>query len=162
MPKQTDPLTDLKARRAKPAEQPYRLADGKGLYLQVMPNGSKYWRMKYRFDGKEKLASFGVYPEVSLAEARQACLAARKLLAAGTDPTEQKREIKRARAIEASSSFEAVAREWFESQKDGWTEVYADKVINSLEVDAFPRISAIRADFGVSGTMAGIGILVRA
>ncbi|MDS0849240.1 Arm DNA-binding domain-containing protein [Burkholderia cenocepacia] len=58
MPKQTDPLTDLKVRRAKPAEQPYRLADGKGLYLQVMPNGSKYWRMKYRFDGKEKLASF--------------------------------------------------------------------------------------------------------
>ncbi|WP_321842710.1 tyrosine-type recombinase/integrase [Burkholderia cepacia] len=142
MPKQTDPLTDLKVRRAKPAEQPYRLADGKGLYLQVMPNGSKYWRMKYRFDGKEKLASFGVYPEVSLAEARQACLAARKLLAAGTDPTEQKREIKRARAIEASSSFEAVAREWFESQKDGWTEVYADKVINSLEVDAFPRIGS--------------------
>ncbi|MDG0067949.1 Arm DNA-binding domain-containing protein [Burkholderia sp. IO2] len=142
MPKQTDPLTDLKVRRAKSAEQPYRLADGKGLYLQVMPNGSKYWRMKYRFDGKEKLASFGVYPEVSLAEARQACLAARKLLAAGTDPTEQKREIKRARAIEASSSFEAVAREWFESQKDGWTEVYADKVINSLEVDAFPRIGS--------------------
>ncbi|AIT21250.1 tyrosine-type recombinase/integrase [Burkholderia thailandensis] len=142
MPKQTDPLTDLKVRRAKPAEQPYRLADGKGLYLQVMPNGSRYWRMKYRFDGKEKLASFGVYPEVSLAEARQACLAARKLLAAGTDPTEQKREIKRARAIEASSSFEAVAREWFESQKDGWTEVYANKVINSLEVDAFPRIGS--------------------
>lgn len=76
MPKRTDPLSDLQVRRAKPAEQPYRLADGKGLYLQVMPNGSRYWRMKYRFGGKEKLASFGVYPEVSLAEARQACLAA--------------------------------------------------------------------------------------
>ncbi|AJY14026.1 integrase arm-type DNA-binding domain-containing protein [Burkholderia dolosa] len=142
MPKRTDPLSDLQVRRAKPAEQPYRLADGKGLYLQVMPNGSRYWRMKYRFGGKEKLASFGVYPEVSLAEARQACLAARKLLAAGQDPTEQKREIKRARVIEASSTFEAVAREWFEAQKDGWTEVYAAKVINSLEVDVFPRIGA--------------------
>lgn len=140
MPTRTAPLTEMQVRKAKPAEKSYRLADGKGLYLEVMPNGSKYWRMKYRFDGKEKRAAFGVYPEVSLAEARQACLAARKLLAAGTDPTEQKREVKRARAIEASSSFEAVAREWFESQKDGWTEVYADKVINSLEVDVFPRI----------------------
>ncbi|WP_174915794.1 Arm DNA-binding domain-containing protein [Burkholderia lata] len=93
MPKRTDPLTELQVRRAKPAEQPYRLADGKGLYLQVMPNGSRYWRMKYRFDGKEKLASFGVYPEVTLAEARQACLNARKQLAAGIDPTEQKREV---------------------------------------------------------------------
>jgi hypothetical protein len=68
----------------------------KGLYLQVMPNGSRYWRMKYRFDGKEKLASFAVYPEVSLADARKACLAARQLLAAGTDPSEQKKEVKRA------------------------------------------------------------------
>ncbi|WP_186143722.1 tyrosine-type recombinase/integrase [Burkholderia gladioli] len=140
MPARTAPLTEMQVRKAKPAEKSYRLADGKGLYLEVMPNGSKYWRMKYRFDGKEKRAAFGVYPEVSLAEARQACLAARKLLASGTDPTEQKREVKRARAIEASSSFESVAREWFESQKDGWTEVYADKVINSLEVDVFPRI----------------------
>jgi hypothetical protein len=92
----------------------------KGLYLQVMPNGSRYWRMKYRFDGKEKLASFAVYPEVSLADARKACLAARQLLAAGTDPSEQKKEVKRARALEAVSSFEAVARAWFESQKADW------------------------------------------
>lgn len=99
MPTGTAPLTEMQVRKAKPAEKSYRLADGKGLYLEVMPNGSKYWRMKYRFDGKEKRAAFGVYPEVSLAEARQACIAARKLLAAGTDPTEQKREIKRARAI---------------------------------------------------------------
>jgi integrase len=140
MPKQIAPLSELQVRKAKPAEQPYRLADGKGLYLQVMPNGSRYWRMKYRFDGKEKLASFGVYPEVSLADARKACLAARQLLKTGTDPSEQKKEVKRARALEAVSSFEAVAREWFESQKAGWTEVYAGKVINSLEVDAFPKI----------------------
>ncbi|CAE6811564.1 Prophage integrase IntS [Paraburkholderia aspalathi] len=142
MPKQIAPLSELQVRKAKAAEQPYRLADGKGLYLQVMPNGSRYWRMKYRFDGKEKLASFGVYPEVSLADARKACLAARQLLKAGTDPSEQKKEVKRARALEAVSSFEAVAREWFESQKAGWTEVYAGKVINSLEVDAFPKIGA--------------------
>lgn len=142
MPKQIAPLTELQVRKAKPADQPYRLADGKGLYLQVMPNGSRYWRMKYRFDGKEKLASFGVYPEVTLAAARKACLAARQLLSTGTDPSEQKKEVKRARALEAVSSFEAVAREWFESQKDSWTEIYAGKVINSLEVDAFPKIGA--------------------
>ncbi|MFM0160666.1 tyrosine-type recombinase/integrase [Paraburkholderia sediminicola] len=136
------PLTELQVRKAKPAEQPYRLADGKGLYLQVMPNGSRYWRMKYRFDEKEKLASFGVYPEVTLADARKACLAARQLLASGSDPSEQKKQVKRARALKAASSFEAVAREWFESQKDGWTEVYAGKVINSLEIDAFPKIGA--------------------
>ena len=142
MPKQIAPLTEMQVRKAKPAEKSYRLADGKGLYLEVMPNGSRYWRMKYRFDGKEKRAAFGVYPEVSLADARKACLAARQLLTAGTDPSEQKKEVKRARALEAVSTFEAVAREWFESQKDGWTEVYAGKVINSLEVDAFPKIGA--------------------
>ncbi|NIF78877.1 DUF4102 domain-containing protein [Paraburkholderia sp. Cy-641] len=140
MPKQIEPLNDMRVRKAKPADKPYRLADGKGLYLEVMPNGSRYWRMKYRFDDKEKRAAFGVYPEVTLAEARERCLAARKLLASGIDPSEQKKETKRTRAIEATSSFEAVAREWFESQKGGWTDVYAGKVINSLEVDAFPKI----------------------
>ncbi|MFM0013700.1 tyrosine-type recombinase/integrase [Paraburkholderia sediminicola] len=142
MPKQIAPLTEMQVRKAKPAEKSYRLADGKGLYLEVMPNGSRYWRMKYRFDGKEKRAAFGVYPEVTLADARKACLAARQLLTAGTDPSEQKKEVRRARALEAVSSFEAVAREWFDSQKGGWTEVYAGKVINSLEVDAFPKIGA--------------------
>jgi integrase len=142
MPKRAAPLTEMQVRKAKPAEKPYRLADGKGLYLEVMPNGSRYWRMKYRFDGKEKRAAFGVYPEVSLAEAREACVAARKQLAAGIDPSAQKKEVKRARVLLASSSFEAVAREWFETQREGWTEVYAGKVINSLEVDVFPKIGA--------------------
>lgn len=142
MPQQIAPLTALQIRKAKPAEKTYRLADGKGLYLEVMPNGSRYWRMKYRFGDKEKRAAFGVYPEVSLAQARQRCLDARKLLAAGIDPSEQKKEDKRVRALEAVSTFEAVAREWFESQKGGWTDVYAGKVINSLEVDAFPKIGA--------------------
>jgi integrase len=140
MPKLIAPLTELQVRRAKGADRPYKLADGKGLYVQVMPNGARYWRMKYRFDGKEKVASFGVYPEVTLAGAREACLAARKQLAAGVDPSAHKHELKRVRAIEAASTFEIVAREWFESQKAGWTEVYAGKVINSLEVDAFPKI----------------------
>ncbi|MGF6570914.1 hypothetical protein ABH945_003025 [Paraburkholderia sp. GAS333] len=107
-----------------------------------MPNGARYWRMKYRFDGKEKVASFGVYPEISLADARDACLAARKQLRDGVDPSAHKVKQKRVRALEATSTFEIVAREWFESQKGGWTDVYAGKVINSLEVDAFPKIGA--------------------
>ena len=142
MPKLIAPLSELQVKKAKPADQPYRLADGKGLYLQIMPNGSKYWRMKYRIGEKEKTASFGVYPEVSLAEARDACIAARKQISAGIDPSAQKQQVKREKAIEAASSFEIVAREWFENQKDGWSEVYAGKVINSLEVDVFPRIGS--------------------
>jgi len=142
MPKQIVPLTELQVRRAKGSDRPYKLADGKGLYLQVMPNGARYWRMKYRFDGKEKVASFGVYPEVTLAEARDACLAARKQLSTGIDPSAYKHEAKRVRALVAASTFEIVAREWHQSQKGGWTDVYADKVIKSLEVDAFPRIGA--------------------
>lgn len=142
MPKQIAPLTELQVRKAKPAEKPHRLADGKGLYLEVMPNGSKYWRLKYRFDGKEKRAAFGVYPEVGLTAARKKRDEARKLLAAGIDPSEQKKEDKRVRALEAVSTFEAVAREWFESQKGGWSEVYAGKVISSLEVDAFPKLGS--------------------
>ncbi|AXF07332.1 integrase [Paraburkholderia graminis] len=142
MPKQIVPLTELQVRRAKGSDRPYKLADGKGLYLQVMPNGARYWRMKYRFDGKEKVASFGVYPEVTLAEARDACLAARKQLSTGIDPSAYKHEAKRVRALVAASTFEIVAREWYQSQKGGWTDVYADKVIKSLEVDAFPRIGA--------------------
>jgi integrase len=142
MPKKIDPLTDLRIRKTKPADKPFRLADGKGLYLEVMPNGSKYWRMKYRFDEKEKRAAFGVYPEVSLSDAREKCLAARRLLADGVDPSEQKKDLKRLRQVQVASSFEAVAREWFLNRKDGWTEIYAGKVINSLEVDVFPRIGS--------------------
>ncbi|MDR7006100.1 tyrosine-type recombinase/integrase [Paraburkholderia strydomiana] len=142
MPKQIVPLTELQVRRAKGSDRPYKLADGKGLYLQVMPNGARYWRMKYRFDGKEKVASFGVYPEVTLAEARDACLAARKQLSTGIDPSAHKHEVKRVRALVAASTFEIVAREWFASQKGGWTDVYAGKLIKSLEVDAFPKIGA--------------------
>jgi integrase len=140
MPKRIEPLTDLRVRKAKPTEKPYRLADGKGLYLEVMSNGSRYWRMKYRFDGKEKRAALGVYPEVSLVAAREACLAARNQLATGLDPSEQKRVLRRARALVAASPFETVAREWFEQQRAGWSEVYAGKVLSSLEVDVFPRL----------------------
>ncbi|OYD77966.1 UNVERIFIED_ORG: integrase [Burkholderia sp. CF145] len=132
----------MKCRTAKPSEKAFRLYDGKGLYLQVMPTGSRYWRMKYRFGGKDKLLALGVYPEVSLADARKACLAARQQVSDGTDPSETKKEAKKARAANADSSFETVAREWFGNKKDAWTQKYADKIIRSLEVDAFPHIGS--------------------
>jgi hypothetical protein len=89
------PLSDKAIQAAKPLPASYKLADGEGMYLEVMPTGSKYWRLKYRFAGKEKRLALGVYPETSLAHAREKRLAARKLLAAGTDPSATKQEAKR-------------------------------------------------------------------
>lgn len=145
MPRRTDPLSDKNCRAAKPADKPYRLYDGEGMYLQVQPSGSKYWRLKYILDGKEKMLALGVYPEVSLKQAREARRTARDLLKAGTDPSEQTARKKRAREeqaskIEAASSFEAVAREWFANQKDGWSPRYAKKILGYLEKDAIEHI----------------------
>lgn len=87
-------LTDVKVKTAKPKEKPYKLADSGGMYLLINANGSKYWRMKYRFAGKEKMLSIGVYPDVTLADAREKRSEARKILAAGGDPGEAKKEEK--------------------------------------------------------------------
>jgi len=95
------PLTNIAVQNAKPMEKPYKLADADGMFLYVQPNGSKYWRLKYRFLGKEKLLDLGTYPEVSLAKAREKRMEARELLADGIDPGEAKKEIKRSGRIEA-------------------------------------------------------------
>ncbi|WP_206953333.1 tyrosine-type recombinase/integrase [Trinickia acidisoli] len=136
------PLTDTAIKNAKAADKPIKMFDGGGLFLLVNPAGQRYWRLKYRFDGKEKLLAIGVYPETGLAAARKRRDEARELLAAGTDPGEAKKEAKRQRALSAANSFEAVAREWFEGQRGGWTAGYADKVIASLEGDVFPTLGA--------------------
>lgn len=136
--------TPLKAPDGKvlvePTEKAYTLADEKGLYLQITPAGSKLWRLKYRFGGKEKLLALGEYPQLSLAEARDHRDQARKLLAAGTDPGEHKKAMKLAKAAEAANSFEAVARQWHAKVKAGLVPEYADKVLRSLELDVFPVI----------------------
>lgn len=134
------PLTELKCKNAKPKEKPYKLADGGGLYLEVMSNGSKYWRMKYRHVGKEKRLALGVYPAVSLAEAREGRDGSKKLLSAGTDPTFAKKENRRQRALKAAHSFEAVAHEWHNNRKDHWSTNYAENVLKRLEADIFPAI----------------------
>ncbi|UOB54726.1 integrase arm-type DNA-binding domain-containing protein [Burkholderia pyrrocinia] len=136
------PLTDKAVKNAKADDKPVKLFDGGGMFLLVTPAGQRYWRLKYRVNGKEKLLALGVYPDVSLAVARRKRDEAREKLAAGIDPNEAKREIKRTARIAAASSFEAVAREWFDNQRAGWTETYAEKVIHSLEIDAFPKIGS--------------------
>ncbi|ARF85642.1 integrase [Burkholderia cenocepacia] len=110
------------------------------MFLLVQPNGAKYWRLSYRFLGKQKTLALGVYPAVTLATARKKRDEAREQIAAGIDPGEAKKEARRAAEIAAANSFEAVAREWFDSQRPGWSDGYAEKVLNSLEVDVFPKI----------------------
>ncbi|AOI58176.1 tyrosine-type recombinase/integrase [Burkholderia diffusa] len=133
-------LTDLKVRTAKPAEKQQKLYDGGGLLLLITPAGGKRWIFKYRGNGKEKSLALGIYPDVSLSDARKRRDAAREKLAAGIDPNEAKKADKRAAKLAGTNSFEAVSREWLETQRDGWSETYASKVINCLEIDVFPRI----------------------
>jgi integrase len=135
--------TDVQIKSAKPKDKSYKLSDEKGLFLLIKPTGSKLWQMKYRFDGKEKLLSFGAYPEVTLKEARDKSEAARKILRNQIDPSEVRKAQKAARIEAASNSFEAVASEWFEKQKKNqqWQSTsYAKRVIGMLSKNLFPWI----------------------
>src|ERR1700731_4986557 len=134
------PLTDIKIRNAKPAERPVRLFDGRGLYLEVSPAGGKWWRLKYRFDGKEKRLSLGVYPDVSLKDARARRDASRKLLADGIDPSENRKAMKSARADRSANSFEVVAREWFAKYSPIWAANHGDRIIRRFRSDIFPWV----------------------
>ena len=132
------PLNDVAVRNAKPAEKTRRLYDKKGLYLEISPAGGKWWRLKYRFGGKEKRLSLGVYPEISLKDARDRRDEARKLLANAVDPIEHRRAEKAAKERQGAHSFEVVAREWHGKQKATWTPKHADTVIRRLESKVFP------------------------
>jgi hypothetical protein len=113
---------------AKILEKQYKLADSSGLYLLVHPNGSKYWRLKYRFLGKEKTMAFGVYPAVSLKEARLKRDSAKKTLSDGDDPVQLKKSNRRTQKINAENSFNNIAFEWWNNEKDGWKEDHASNV----------------------------------
>jgi integrase len=133
-------LTDTAIRNSKSADKPIRMFGGGGLYLEVAPTGAKYWRLKYRFGGKEKRISLGVYPDVSLKDARERRDDARKLLAAGTDPSDNRKAIKTAGVERAANSFEVVAREWHAKYSPNWVERYRDQLTRQLEIDIFPWI----------------------
>ncbi|QGZ53528.1 tyrosine-type recombinase/integrase [Paraburkholderia acidiphila] len=136
------PLTDIEIRNARPREKAYRLADGAGMYLEVSSAGGKYWRLKYRFNGKEKRLALGVYPEVSAKEARSRRDEARRLLDRGIDPSFE-RKVQKASGVErAANSFETVAREWFARQAPIWAASHADKIIARLENDVFPWLGS--------------------
>lgn len=142
-------LNDKAVAAAKPGEKDYKLADGDGLHLLVKTNGSKLWRLKYRIVGKEKLLSFGQYPIVSLKNAREWALEARKLLAAGLDPMQVRKEAKSAAIASASApaevleTLEAIAREWFDKFSSQWVDSHASKIIRRLERDLFPHFKGI-------------------
>ncbi|HAI2346459.1 TPA: integrase arm-type DNA-binding domain-containing protein [Escherichia coli] len=134
-------LTDIKAKNAKPLEKEYKLTDGFGMFLRVTPKGSKYWQMAYRFEGKQKLFSIGVYPAVSLSDARQRRDEARRLLAQGIDPNAKKQaKVKELKAKRDNTrSFRTVAKAWF-STKTKWSDDYGDAVWKRLETYVFPVI----------------------
>jgi hypothetical protein len=133
-------LTDMAIKKAKPEAKHYKMTDGDGLYLFVKPTGSKYWRLAYRYAGKQKTLALGVYPTVSLADARSRRDDARKLLANNVDPSLAKQSQKAAVIMQAENGFEAIAREWFARHSPNWKENHSSKIIARLEKDVFPWI----------------------
>lgn len=136
-------LTDKNCRAATPGEKPVKLFDSQGLYLEVYPSGSKLWRYKYRYSGKEKRMSLGPYPLVPLSEARLKRDKARKLLLDGLDPSFLKKEERRLSLEGGQNSFEAIGREWYERNVEGWNKRYAQTLLKRLEADVFPVIGSM-------------------
>ena len=136
------PLTDKSIRNSKPGDRPIKLFDGGGLFLLVVPAGGKWWRLKYRFAGKEKLISLGTYPEVSLKEARDRRDSARKQLASGIDPSTSRKAAKTSLSERISNSFETVAREWLTKFSPRWTPIHIDNITRRLEKNILPWIGS--------------------
>lgn len=135
-------LTAKEIQNAKPAPKLYRMFDARGLYLEVNPAGGRYWRYKYKFMGKERRLALGVFPDVSLADAREKRDQAKKLLATGVDPAEQKKLAKITAMVNAATTFELVGREWYANQKEAWAEKHGANILRRLEMDVFPEIGS--------------------
>ena len=133
-------LTELEVKKAKVTDKPHKLADGGGLFLLVHPNGSKYWRIAYRFAGKQKTLAVGIYPDVSLADARDRREQARKLLANDTDPGAVKQAQKAAKLETVDNSFATIAAEFHKIKSPMWTPGHAKQWIGNLEKYALPVI----------------------
>jgi len=131
-------LTDLTIHRAKARAKPYKMFDSRGLFLQVMPHGGKWWRFKYRYAGKEKLLSLGVYPDVSLKAARERRDAEREKLANRVDPAINRKAVKAAWLNGLANSFEVVAREWIDKQSAVWSPANTEKIKRRFEINIFP------------------------
>ena len=136
------PLTDTAIRTAKPTDKPYKLSDEKGLFLLIQPNGAKYWRLKYRYGGKEKMLSFGVYPDIGLKDARTKRDEARNLLTKDVDPGEHKKATKAAKVERSANSFEVICREWLEARKQTVEASQHAKTLARMENDVFPWLGS--------------------
>lgn len=134
------PLNDMQIRRAKPEAKAYTLGDGLGLSLLIEPNGSKSWRFRYRFAGKPKMISLGVYPTITLADARSRRDEARKLVAEGKNPSEVRKEQKLALQTESENAFEKIAREWHQMKSSKWSPGYASDIMEAFKNDIFPYV----------------------
>ena len=132
-------LTDTALKNAKPKDRPYKLTDGRGLYVLVNHSG-RYFRFDYRFRGKRKTLALGVYPDVSLSQARDRLYEARKLLADDIDPAEYRKATKAMLTEQLTNGFETIAREWFAKNKHIWTDKHAATVLSRLENNIFPWI----------------------
>lgn len=141
MPKIIVPLTEMQVRNAKPHEKAYRLFDGGGLYVEVTPKGSRIWRMKFRqANGSENVLTFGPYPEITLQNAREKRMEARRLILQGVDPAKHRDDAKRRAADEAANTFEKIAREWYANKVPTWSARTSKNMIQRLEADIFPQI----------------------
>jgi integrase len=138
-----DRLSDARVRSAKRAAQPYKLYDGGGLFLLVHPNGSRYWRFKYRFGDKEKLFAIGVYPDVTLSEARAKALDARRIVSEGADPVIERRRHRANSAASAVETFQAIAEEWMASRMGVWSPSYREAVQSALAANLFAQIGQL-------------------
>lgn len=136
------PLNDLQIRRAKIQDKAYTLSDGLGLSLLVEPNGSKSWRFRYRFSGKPKMISFGVYPSVTLADARQLRDEARRQVSNNINPSEFRKQNKRESKVRTANTFETLAREWHSLKRAKWSAGYASDVMEAFTKDIFPFLGA--------------------
>ncbi len=135
-------LTDKACKNAKPASKTQKLADGGGMYLEITSSGGKYWRMKYRFNGKEGRLALGVYPTVSLAEAREKRRLAKLQLAEGKNPGEERKLAKLERQVAYENNFENIAREWHKQKYHTWKPNHAARILKRLEADIFPVIGS--------------------
>ncbi|HEV7433265.1 MAG TPA: integrase arm-type DNA-binding domain-containing protein [Pseudorhizobium sp.] len=136
-------LSDAQIRKAKPAEKPYKLADGGGLHVFISPSGGKLWRLRYRLNGREQLLSLGPYPDVSLSTAREERTAVKAILREGRDPSLVRRQRRAATISDSQDTFETLAREWYELNRSTWTPTHASDVLRSLEKDVFPAIGVM-------------------
>lgn len=139
-------LTHKACEKAEAKDKPYKMTDGAGLYLEVMPNESKYWRFRYRWLGKEKRLALGVFPRTTLADARKKREEVKRLLSEGIDPSEAKKESRRQAEQQSENTFKALALEWHETTKSKWAVKHAQNVMHRLEIDILPYIG----DFNIT------------